>query len=90
MTSRTEAGDGGVKPPRRTAVGTGGDDEDDDNDPFNYRRGQLLRCRVIQARGNDGYDVNILMDGRRAFLRSDRPYKPGDIVSAKFSHWQDL
>ena len=89
MTSRTEAGDGGVKPPRRTAVGSGGDDEDDD-DPINYRRGQLLRCRVIGARGNDGYDVIIVMDGRRAFLRSDRPHKQGEIVSAKFSHGQDF
>lgn len=74
------SGDG--RPPSINALGLGGEP-----DPDEYQVGQRLECRIVAAR-QGGYDVVIVKDVRRAFLRTDRQHEEGALVIGEFRFWQ--
>jgi hypothetical protein len=75
------SGDGRF-PPRRTAVGTF------DSGSPGYSPGQLLKCLIADAR-QGGYDVLIIEDGVRAFLKTDRSHQAGTVIFGRFQYYQD-
>ncbi len=79
-TSRS-SGDGRY-PPSRTAVGAA-----DEGSP-SYLPNEELQCEVIGFR-EGGFEVLILRDGNKAFLKTDRYCKLGEIVLARFQNWRD-
>jgi len=79
------SGSGSGRPPSKTAVGTGG--SGDFYPPADYTPGQQLKCKIVGVRA-DGYDVIILSDGVRGFLRSDKKHALGTILTSQFHSYQ--
>jgi hypothetical protein len=75
------SGDGRY-PPSRTAVGAA------DGGGPQYSLEETLQCEVVGFR-DGGFEVLILRDGNKAFLKTDRSCKLGEIVLARFQKWQD-
>ncbi|MBX9572690.1 MAG: hypothetical protein K2X77_27590 [Candidatus Obscuribacterales bacterium] len=80
LESDRSAGSG--RPPSDTAIGLTGDP-----DPEQYKVGQRLKCRVIEAR-TGGYAVLIVQDGTVAFLRTNNVHETGSFIIGEFRHWQ--
>lgn len=75
------SGDGRF-PPSKTAVGT----FDADSPEYSFR--EELWCRVLGERIG-GYEVAILKDGNRAFLKTKLRRTIGDEILANFVYYQD-
>lgn len=79
-TSRS-SGDGRF-PPTKTALGTA-----DGGSPY-FAPGEKLECRVVGFR-DGGFEVLILRDGIKGFLKSKEQRRIGDVILAQFDCWQD-
>lgn len=75
------SGDGRY-PPSRTAVGAA------DSGSPQYSSEETLQCEVVGFR-DGGFEVLILRDGNRGFLKTDRYCKLGEIILARFQNWQN-
>ena len=49
-----------------------------------YRQGQNLRCKILSKTNDGGYDVLILEDNVRAFLKTGNDYEDGEEALAMF------
>lgn len=81
----TDRSSGDGRPPSNTAVGL----NDGAPEPGSYKVGQRLKCLIIAAR-KGGYDVLIMKDDVRAFLRTDKKYEQGAVLVGEFRHWQNI
>lgn len=83
---RFGSGPGGSnRPPRRTALGYMGEDDDASH---NMRKWQHMKVKVIE-RGLQGYKVWLYATGDFAFLKTDLELQIGTTHDALFSQWNN-
>ncbi len=90
---RSGSGPGGSRrPPRRTALGYSGDDQDDDDfsnrirASLNMRKWQRMQIKIVE-RGLQGYKVWLLATGVFAFLKTDLEFQIGSTHDVIFDQW---
>ncbi len=74
---------GSNRPPRRTALGYMGEDDDLGD---NMRKWQRMQVKVLDQ-APQGYRIWMLSTGTIAFLKSNEEFKIGSTVDAVFNSW---
>lgn len=83
---RFGSGPGGSNgPPRRTALGYMGEDDDASH---NVRKWQHMQVKIVE-RGLIGYKIWLLATGDYAFLKTDLELQIGSTHDALFSQWNN-
>lgn len=83
---RFGSGPGGSnRPPRRTALGYMGEDDDASH---NMRKWQHMQVKIVE-RGLLGYKIWLLATGDYAFLKTDLELQIGSTHDALFSQWNN-
>lgn len=81
---RFGSGPGGSnRPPRRTALGYMGEDDDANN---NMRKWQRMQLKILE-RGLQGYKIWLIATGDYAFLKTDLELEIGSTYDGQFLHW---
>ncbi len=81
---RFGSGPGGSnRPPRRTALGYMGEDDDANN---NMRKWQRMQLKILE-RGLQGYKIRLIATGDYAFLKTDLELEIGSTYDGQFLHW---
>ncbi len=76
---------GSGRPPSNTAIGL----NEGAPEPGSYKVGQRLKCLIVEAR-DGGYDVLIMEDQVRAFLKTSKKFEQGAVMTGEFRYWQNI